>query len=271
MIHRHRFAGSQVLRVHIAPQGKLGVPFLNWRISAAMPARSTHADPRLAGSGLYGVCFRGQLIHIGSYCGCVPAGHAQGAYFTGDVARARWRQHLGSLTARSDKLHVSRSVLSTLRQAQADCDIVTGLTQAGPAIHKDEGCLATEGRLRFAMRNWDWFKHASPLRLLGQFSFLYAREDGTRLTGTAEDLDRCIRAAEAAAITLLRPELHAGCHASPPRAARLDARRALVHLATILDDHLRPLRPSAPHGRRPWQPDAQASARAHGGADVPAA
>jgi hypothetical protein len=238
MIYKHRFPASQILRVGIAQDGKLSVPFLNWRISPR-PLRERNADRfSFIGCGLYGVCFRGWLVYVGSYCGKKPKGIKQGAYFAGDIANSRWWQHFGSLTARSHKLHVAPSVLLKLRSDIREHQMLLALTQAGEALHTDDGCLGAENRLRFAARNWTRFSSATAPVLLRQFSFLYARISGEVTHGSSLDIERAIAAAESAAISLMQPEVNTAQRDRSVIGRRLSPRRALDQLAQILDEHL---------------------------------
>jgi hypothetical protein len=241
VIHQHRFPAPHVLRVSAEPEGKLGVPFLNWRV-AGRAARERGTRTAFAGCGLYGVCFRGRLVYVGSYCGQRPGGTRHGAHFTGDVVKQRWWAHFGSLTARGHKLHVARRVLASLSAAHAQHPLVHGLQLAGADIHTDAGCLGAENRLRFAVLNWARFSSTTPTHLLEQFSFLYARDDGANLDIDPDELERLIEDAETDAIAAMQPEVNTALRSRGSVPARLSPRKALGELARILDLHLQPHR-----------------------------
>ena len=169
MIYGHRFPAAQLLRIGLAQEGKLGVPFLNWRVSPRSPRERNSGQTSFTGCGLYGVCFRGRLVYVGSYCGKKPKGVKRGAYFAGDIVKSRWWQHFGSLTVRSHKLHVAPSVLAQLRNDFQNHPMVTALDLAGQDIHTDGGCLGAENRLRFAAQNWERFNNSTTSALLSQF------------------------------------------------------------------------------------------------------
>jgi hypothetical protein len=242
MLRTYRFPGPRILRVGIAPTGKLGVGFLNWRVSP-QPLRERGAlAASFTGCGLYGVCFRGRLVYVGSYCGKKPLGARYGAYFTGDVARSRWWAHFGSLTARGHKVHVARRVLADLRDDLGDHPMLLAFAKAGPAIHTDAGCLGAENRLRFAARHWIRFTSTPAARLLKQFSFLYVREDGSGIVALPINLERAIEAAETEAISAMQPEVNTAQRDRTAIARSISPRKALSALEEILSRHLQQYR-----------------------------
>jgi hypothetical protein len=235
----YRFAGSHVLRIRVATAGKLGVPFLDWRVSPRTLRERGRQVTNFAGCGLYGVCFRGRVVYVGSYCGKKPRGIKRGAYFGGDVVKSRWWQHFGSLTARSHRLHIAPSVLSELRSTLGKHHpMLVELVRAGPDIEKDGGCLGAKNRLLFAARNWERFRTTDPKRVLRQFSFLYARVDGAAIEYQPLDLERSVRAAESEAILAMQPEVNTAQRDGKATTRRLSARMALKELEHVLNRHL---------------------------------
>lgn len=243
MLHAFRLPGVRVLRIAVAESGKLGVPFLDWRISPQSKRYRDGVNADLAGSGLYGVCFRGRLVYVGSYCGQKPkVGDKDGAYFTGDVVGKRWWAHFGSLVARSHRLHIAPRVLRNLSDEIGPHPLLTALSQAGPAIHKDDGCLGAENRIRFAVRNWTRFTTNSASDLLRQFSFVYVREDGADLDASPRALADAIEAAEIEAIAVMHPEVNTAQRARAAASPRISPRKALSDLERILSSHLQRFR-----------------------------
>lgn len=239
MIHTHRFHAHDLLSITIAPTGKLGVHFLNWCISPKNP-RNRNADERsFMGCGLYGVCFRGRLIYVGSYCGQKPKGH-KGAYFSGDVVKFRWWQHIGSMTGRTHKLHVSKKVLFNLHKT-FNHPMLASLAQAGPEIHKDAGCLGAENRLLFSIMNWNRFSTVSADQALKQFTFIYAQIDEPNLIYQLSpiELKKRIEKAEHEAIEKLQPEANTARRHQKSDACKISSRNALAKLSDILAYYLR--------------------------------
>ena len=92
--------------------------------STALPAHSPFADCRfivrrelssdtrykLAGPGIYAICYKQELIYLGKYLG------QSKNPFAGNVARLRWVQHLGSMTMRDRRVSLSKSSLDLAEQ-----------------------------------------------------------------------------------------------------------------------------------------------------------
>ena len=242
MIHSHRFAGAKVLRIAVATVGKLAVPFVDWRVSQRKVSEREALPNYFNGCGVYGVCFRGRLVYVGSYCGQKPRGITTGAYYTGDIAKNRWWQHFGSLTARSHKLHVARRVFAELRESLGEHPMLLLLENAGQALHTDDGCLGAKNRMLFAAKNWSRFNGTSAPQLLRQFSFLYARDDGNLITCTPVQLQKAIENAETEAICAIQPEVNTAKRSRSAVNRCLSSRSALAELASTLNRHLEPHR-----------------------------
>ena len=177
---------------------KLGVGFLDMNIrSKPRPAD----NEQFIGAGLYGVGFDDQLIYVGEFLGKSKARMA----FEGNVAKMRWWAHLGSLTARSNKLHVSRTKLERLRQEIPGHQMLEALSGAGERLHNDQGCLGAENRLRFACEYWDDFASDDYGKVAGRFSFVYARISPDFSHVPFDTIKTSVLAAESQAKAELRP------------------------------------------------------------------
>jgi hypothetical protein len=230
LIHLHRFAACDVLRVVQRPYGTLGVPFLDLAVSSGSTRGRPVPDENLTGCGLYGVCFRGKLIYLGSYCGGKrKRSEPKRATFNGDVAEERWSKHFGAITARDCRLFVSPGPLRTLvNEIGPGHRLLASLAAAAPAIHDQRGCLGPENRLRFAARRWAQFEHANAAELLRQFSFVYARVDrGGLARADPRQLMVLIENVEKEAIRELAPECNTKGRPRGAVAKRLSARVAL--------------------------------------------
>lgn len=178
LIQTATYPANDVISVEVLPAGRAGVWFLNWHLSAS-PLKeriATEDSNGFKGPGLYGLCFNDRLIYVGSYLGTGRGG----ASFSGDVVSARWWTHVGAITARSNRLHLSESSIKALVQDPGpEHPMVKGLLSATTPdlLHKDQGNLAPLRRLRFAAQQAQTFLDpaARPDEVLSRFSFVYAQ------------------------------------------------------------------------------------------------
>ncbi len=168
---------AHVLNVELRPSGRAGVPFLNWRVAPRPSVERTHPLESFVGAGLYGLCFDGTLIYVGSYLGkSGRRGGAKVAHFEGDIVSARWWQHFGSITGRAHCLSVGKRALLALQQSfGADHPMIASLRGAEESLRKDAGCLGALNRLRVAASHFAEFNAASPESTLSRFEYVYAR------------------------------------------------------------------------------------------------
>jgi hypothetical protein len=170
---------ADIFSLELKPVGRADVSFLNWHITERALSTPRHANKPLisAGPGIYGLCFNNELIYIGSYLGTGK----HGAFFTGNVVTDRWWTHIGSITARGNRVHIARRSLDDLsKNPGSGHPLVAAFQQADLAIlHKDEGNLAPLRRLRFAISNWDVFGNINGNQddILGLFTYVYSRFD----------------------------------------------------------------------------------------------
>lgn len=168
---------SQLIRATALSEGRAGVPFLNLRFTAFSENALVLAgfEPSaFAGSGLYALSYDGFLIYIGSYLGAGSGG----AFFTGNVLNSRVWAHMGSITLRGERVHMSRRQLNKLvQQLGHEHPVVQQLTNVEDQniLHKDAGCLSPFRRMQFAAENWDAFSCSDPLNILEKFEFIYVR------------------------------------------------------------------------------------------------
>lgn len=209
----HHFPANQILRVEVLPVGRANVPFLNWRISAKSEALRAAPLDAFAGAGVYGVCFDGQLIYIGSFLGS-GGGKVDGvnaATFTGDIVKGRWWQHFGSITGRSHKLSVTPRTLKALAdEFGADHPMIAALQLGMPGLGTDAGCLGALERMRFAARHHDEFvcEQPEPAQLLSRFCYVYVRFDELPAEIDAHEFSRRVEDIEIRLIRTLHPEVN---------------------------------------------------------------
>lgn len=172
-----KFSASEILDIEVIPEGRAGVWFLNWKINVRPLAnRNNNSRDTYSGPGLYGLCFNGKLIYIGSFLG----NERNIANFSGDVAQVRWWTHIGAITARGNHLHIAPSSLSRLRRSLGDDHVmVAGFLASSDYehLHKDGGNLGPYRRLQFAAKNHDVFFNpiVDPIEVLNKFCFVYTR------------------------------------------------------------------------------------------------
>jgi hypothetical protein len=215
IVIRH-FLAASVLRVEILPQGRTGVPFLNWRVAPRPIVDRPAPVEAFCGAGLYGVCFDDRLIYIGSFLGSGKqrAAGVRGATLAGDIVAGRWWQHFGSMTGRSHVLHVSPGTLNALAgDFGAAHPLVAALQEAGPGLAVDAGCLGTLNRLRFAAAHFTEFGGADihPEQILRRFSYVYARVDELPQGVDAPELSRHIKWIEGELIRRYHPAVNGAC------------------------------------------------------------
>ncbi|HUY31591.1 MAG TPA: hypothetical protein VMV69_02350 [Pirellulales bacterium] len=196
------FLASSVLRVTAATP-KCGIRFLNWRIRA----RAHVPSYELGGAGLYGICYNGALIYVGSFLG------SKKDVFGGNVIRTRWWAHFGTLTLRGHRLSVPARTIGKLLDEYASVlhpELRDVLALAPKTLTDDSGCKASLNRVLVANENWERFRDAEPCDLLGSFTYFYVRFPRSRsyrasANSSANFLRTAISHAEAEAIERLRP------------------------------------------------------------------
>jgi hypothetical protein len=258
-IATHQFAAADVLRITPQEAGRAGVAHLNWRVGA-LPKRQRSAEA-MVGAGLYGVCIDGSLGYVGSFLGSSPGGRGEVvAALAGDIALARWWQHVGSMTGRSHKLHVAARTLDSLtREFGAHHPMVAALLRADDVLFKDAGCLGALGRLRWAASRFDELARAAPEQALARFSFVYARVARWPGLLTPKSLARIILDSESELVADLNPLINgAGQDASRP-SARLDSETAVARIADALRHRLSSTRPHSAHAFQASCPSLQVS------------
>jgi hypothetical protein len=198
-IQNKHFNASEVLRPVVVPEGRAGVPFLNWHISAR-PLRERGAEPAdFFGAGLYGICIDGMLAYVGSYLGAKTGiGRGQKVVsFAGDIVKGRWWQHFGSIAGRSHKLHVKPRTIDVLElEFGLNHPMVSALRANGPELQMDAGCLGALGRLRWAANHFDEILASAPEQILSRFCYVYARVTEMPNRATPISLAAAILAAE---------------------------------------------------------------------------
>ena len=155
-----------------------GISFFNVSITAR---HAPELSPALVGSGVYGLFQRrsedtsADLIYIGKY-----QGHRDQP-FAGNVAQQRWWTHIASVTARGDRMSISRRTAQYLKTQHclgADIksfrELAVDATQ-NEVLFQDRGCVAGLNRILFALRHWDQFRPESNPDLLAPFFFHYVR------------------------------------------------------------------------------------------------
>lgn len=205
------YRAIDLLDVEVQAPGRAGVWFLNWAIKAkTLAQRPVTAPEAWGGAGLYGLCFDGQLIYIGSYLGNAK----QGANRGGDVLAQRWWTHIGAITARGNRVHVApRSLKGLQRRVSDQHPLWLGLVQApdGQMLSRDAGNLCPLRRLLFAARHADLFlaENAQPDDILSRFQFIYHHPDVAPAHLSANEWARFILAQERSLITAWAPECNA--------------------------------------------------------------
>lgn len=202
------FSAADVLDIRVLEAGKAGVWFLNWDIGVQpLIRRTARVTPdAFKGPGLYALCLDDRLIYVGSYLG---AGR-EGAHFTGDVATSRWWTHIGAITARGSRVHITRGSLKALAQSPGpDHPMVAGLLGASEPdlLQKDQGNLAPLRRLQFAgaqgARLFD--SAVQPDEVLKRFTFVYSRITAPPRGVSSQNLKSRVETAEQGLIARYSP------------------------------------------------------------------
>lgn len=140
----------------------------------------------LPGAGIYAILWDGHLLYLGSFRGTALALHQ------GNVVRARWSAHLGSLTGRGRRISLSARGIARISEEfdasrgngfAAISDVVRA---ADPAVlTRDKGCLTTVARLRFAAAHYDEFISLDDgcEDALSHFDFVYAQWEASDTNG----------------------------------------------------------------------------------------
>lgn len=209
----HQFPATQILKIEVLNRSRANVPFLNWRVAAKRIGHRNVPREAFTGAGIYGVCFDDHLIYIGSYLGSGgdKLGRLKAATLGGDVVKARWWQHFGSITGRSHNLSVAASTMVHLdEEFGQQHPMVVAFRAATPVLSKDAGCLGARERLVFAARHFSEFaiEHVEPMQVLSRFSYIYVHFDVLPEGMDAYDLSHRIEDTEARLIESLHPEVN---------------------------------------------------------------
>jgi hypothetical protein len=202
------FNAADVMSIAVNPQPRAGVWFLNWEIRAKKGDERNFILPNVtSGSGLYGLCFDGKLIYIGSYLGKQKSSMNP---FGGDVVEDRWWTHIGSITARGDHVHIAPRSLAGLRQQLGPNHAMTrGFlgTKDATMLNQDAGNLAPLRRLLFAATHQSVFfaPGVNPEQVLARFTFVYVRVSEMPTGMDAQSLSVHIETAEKCLIGSLSP------------------------------------------------------------------
>lgn len=193
----HKFRASELWTVEVRPEGRAGVWFLNWALRRTLPRLRSDDSHSLDAPGLYGLTYCDKVVYVGSFIG---SGNDT-TRATGDIADVRWWTHIGSITSRGYRVHISRRSLAGLKQRLGENHfMVRGyLDSSQPELlHKDGGNLAPLRRLLFAAEHLpEIFKqNVKPSAFLDNFTFVYARATGVHLKVRATDLARQIKNVE---------------------------------------------------------------------------
>ena len=223
--------------------------------STALPAHSPFADCRfilrrelssdtrykLAGPGIYAICYKQELIYLGKYLG------QRKNPFAGNVARLRWVQHLGSMTMRDRRVSLSKSSLDFLLSREfshSNHELIQSLASVfetdrspsaiKPFLQRDRGCFSTVNRVLFALKNWPEFSNPEGPDL-SQFSFHYFRIVQPTSEPNVESLRTLISSTEDCLVEAFRPT----CNATIAQVSAHDNENA--HILDNLGDKLRDL------------------------------
>lgn len=216
------FNATDVLSIEINPHPRAGVWFLNWKIKPkGLTQRPIPTADVTAGAGLYGLCFNGQVIYIGSFLGKKGVE----GIFAGDVVAARWWTHIGSITARGDCVHIARRSLGALIKNFGIAHSMTAgfLSANNPKLlHTDAGNSAPLRRLLFAseLQSTLFDLTTNPIDVLGQFTFAYVRYKHMPADMNSKTLSAHIEAAEKDLIRCHAPicnSTHVPANADPTR------------------------------------------------------
>jgi hypothetical protein len=201
------YNACDILNISQMPTGRAGVWFLNWQISAKPMAQRQGSIPtEFAGAGLYGLCFDGRLIYIGSYLG---EGNLPGVHFSGDVVDSRWWTHVGAITARGSRLHIApRSLINLSDLLDEGHALLSGfLASQRQILHTDDGNLSPLRRLVFAaeLSHELLAPHVIPEHVLSRFTFVYVRYNDLPEGMNALDLKNHIEETEKSLIRQFAP------------------------------------------------------------------
>jgi len=229
--------------------------FCRVKLSTALPAHSSFADCRfilrrelssdtrhkLAGPGIYAICYKQELIYLGKYLG------QSKNPFAGNVARLRWIQHLGSMTMRDRRVSLSKSSLDFLLSREfsnSNHELIQSLASAfetdrspsaiKPFLQRDRGCFSTVNRVLFALKNWPEFSNPEGPDL-SQFSFHYFRIVQPNSEPNVESLRTLISSIEDCLVEAFRPT----CNATIAQVTAIDNEN--IHILDELGDKLRDL------------------------------
>lgn len=191
------FKAGDVLQIKpVTP--KRGVECLDWRITYLNSGLSKD----LVGAGLYGVCYQGKLVYVGSYLG---RGNDP---FLGNVVSTRWWAHLASLTMRGHRISIpqmTRARLLNNPPTPINPKLRKLLSAAPPEISRATGCVASLNRILFASKHWGRLGSGKPNTVLGDFSFVYVRVGKGSTKKSISQLRQQITEAEKEVIAQLCP------------------------------------------------------------------
>lgn len=189
-IMEYKFTCLDLLAIEKSIEPKAGINVLNWGFKPIpLHKRPINNPSAYAGCGVYGVFFKNELAYIGSYLGSKKNKN----FFHGDIVADRWWTHIGSMTMRSDRLHIARSTLSKIKSLIDKNNKVykyfSNITQ-GSEVFVDTGNLAPFKRVLFASVHDEIFLEldAAPADILKLFSFKYIKFDKIPANYSNEEL-----------------------------------------------------------------------------------
>jgi len=120
------------------------------------------------GPGVYALFFDDRLIYVGKFLG------RKTNPFLGNIARARWEKHIGSMTLRSRAISFSKTSLQRILDESEEMPVSAIRLADHPTLLRDRGTLSTFNRYRFACQHWDLFSQLNETHLK-RFQFMYVR------------------------------------------------------------------------------------------------
>ena len=129
------------------------------------------------GGGLYGFFYRTDVHADPSliYVGLFKNGN-DGPVFEGNIVAARWDKHIATCSARGKNIGIAKRTAQSLRALPEPHELQSiadpGISES---LVRDTGCVASENRIFFAKKHWDFLGDADGEELLSRFSFSYVR------------------------------------------------------------------------------------------------
>ena len=221
----HSFQGTDVIDVR-QDQPLPGNPAF---ADLVFRPRRNLAPSVVAGAGIYGIHFDGNLLYLGKFQG------TKGNPFGGSVVDARWTKHVSTLSLRGRSISVPNQTITQLANSHGRHPAVVGIVGGDRiVVSKDKGCISSLNRIGFAMQHWDSFSDFNP-GVLSRFQFVYGQiqprivnEDWIR--GAVSDLERDL-------VAQLQPPCNGNVPAERARHHTLEQTREAIKAAL---SHLTP-------------------------------